>query len=84
MIDTILTEGGHGWVQTHRKAASVSAPMHPLHVQHWSEQTDMVVDSTERLHAFKQLERRQTETHNALSLLSMYLKVTPRQQQTLP
>ncbi len=51
-------------MQTHREAASVSAPMHPLHVQHGSEQTDVVVDSTERLHAFEQLERRQAETHN--------------------
>lgn len=34
--------------------------MHPLHVQHGSEQTDVVVNSTERLHAFKQLWRKQT------------------------
>lgn len=53
--------------QTHRKAASVGASMHPRHVQHGSEQTDVVVYSAERLHAFKQLEGN-TETHIALSL----------------
>lgn len=51
------------WVQTHRKTASVSAPIHPLHVQHGSEEADVVVSSTKRLHAFKQLESRQTDTN---------------------
>lgn len=45
--------------QTHWEAASVSAPVHPLHVHHGPEQTDVVVGATERLHALEQLERRQ-------------------------
>lgn len=51
-------------VQTHRKAAPVCTAMHPLHVQHGSEQADVVVDATVRLHAFKQLEK--VETNNLL------------------
>lgn len=61
---SLRVSGGRGGVQTHGKAASVSASMHPLHVHHGSEQTDVVVHSTERLHAFKQLERSQTLIFN--------------------
>lgn len=31
--------------------------MHPLHVQHGSEQADVVVDSTKGLHPFEELQR---------------------------
>lgn len=36
--------------------------MHPLHVQHGSEQANVVVHAAERLHALKQLRTRQTQT----------------------
>lgn len=44
------------WRVTHWQTASLRTAVHPLHVQHGSEQADVVVHSAERLHAFKQLQ----------------------------
>ena len=74
---------------THRQAAPVSTAVHPLHVQHGSEQPDVLVNASERLHALKQLththtQRTHTErTHNHRRLHLALQTIHLMEQQTI-